>query len=1005
MWRMRLCLIASFLLLPACASVFAQDLVVPGAGAPPSRASGSRPVPPGRPPGGPPGQPGEAKPGEEGKDAAGGAKKEDEKKPDDAPAVIRRADVTPETESQQMLNMKPDASGKVRFNVEGAKWLTVLKWLADVSHLSLDWQELPGDYLNLRTQESYTIDEAQDVINRHLLARGFTLLKSGEVLSVVNISKINPGLVPRVSPDDLDLRRPYEFVKVSFPLEWMLADEAVTELTPMKSPNGTLTALKSTNRIEAMDAVINLREIQLLLQQEQRGEGEPTVIKVFPLVNVRAGEVLLLLEGILGLENNRMPSGNVSDSMGQQIMRQLQQMQQNMSNSNKSSGGDKGGPSEPRLIVDERRNSIIASAAPDKMEVISQTIKALDVPSERGDHILQHLDQMKVYRLSTLDPQPLVDILTDLGQLSPETKIEVDASSKSILVYGSLADHVTVQSLVGKLDGSTRNFDVIPLRRLRADAVAATIQYMLGEDEDKENQNSSRYSYYGYSSRGGGSQTTDDKRPFRVDADIENNRLLLWANEVELTEVQQLLVKMGEMPSGTGSSETLRVIDFMNDEDAEKVIERLRRLWPTVEPNELQIQDLAPAATTEEESGTSPQEPDSTPRPETAPAKSPVISRHERSAPLMLAYHEIDAPIEGDATPHRRQDTAETRDEVGTDVPPQSRRSQVNNNLAPEITIQRGPNGRLIIGSPDTRALDRLEDMLGDLAPPRRDYQVFRLKYPNTWAYGIELTLEEIFDEELKDEGPSYDPWYGFSRSSGDTKTDTGRLSQRKPLKIIADEDTRTILVQGATPSQLEIIEDIIEVYDQPQSGDPQNIRQTELFRIRYSQAKIVADTVKAVYRDLLSENDPALQSGKKDDKPAAAERSYTYVYGSGTQGDTEQPTQIKFKGLLSVGVDELSNTIVVSAVGGLMSEISVLIKALDEAAKPDLDVRVIQLDAGGVDIRKLRERLNDTFNGGRQKQQQQQNGQPNGQQGPDGQGPQNGQGNGYQGGAAPAQQ
>ena len=40
----------------------------------------------------------------------------------------------------------------------------------------------------------------------------------------------------------------------------------------MLSPNGKLTALKATNRIEAMDAVANLREIHALLAAEQSAD-------------------------------------------------------------------------------------------------------------------------------------------------------------------------------------------------------------------------------------------------------------------------------------------------------------------------------------------------------------------------------------------------------------------------------------------------------------------------------------------------------------------------------------------------------------------------------------------------------------------------------------------------------------------------------------------------------------------------------------------------------------
>ena len=48
------------------------------------------------------------------------------------------------------LKVRPDKTGKVKFNFTGQSWPDVLQWLADISGMSLDWQELPGgDFLNL----------------------------------------------------------------------------------------------------------------------------------------------------------------------------------------------------------------------------------------------------------------------------------------------------------------------------------------------------------------------------------------------------------------------------------------------------------------------------------------------------------------------------------------------------------------------------------------------------------------------------------------------------------------------------------------------------------------------------------------------------------------------------------------------------------------------------------------------------------------------------------------
>ena len=94
-----------------------------------------------------------------------------------------------------------------------------MQWLATISKCSLDWQELPNDYLNLTTQRSYSLDEVRDLINRHLQRpRLHRRSNNGEVLSVFKIDKLDPSLVRRVEEEDLYDLKPYDFVKVSFEL-------------------------------------------------------------------------------------------------------------------------------------------------------------------------------------------------------------------------------------------------------------------------------------------------------------------------------------------------------------------------------------------------------------------------------------------------------------------------------------------------------------------------------------------------------------------------------------------------------------------------------------------------------------------------------------------------------------------------------------------------------------------------------------------------------------------
>ena len=293
------------------------------------------------------------------------------------------------------------------------------------------------------------------------------------------------------------------------------------------------------------------------------------------------------------------------------------------------------------LVVNPRKNSILAHAPPDKMAVIEQAIKAIDVPTGRSDSLLINVARMQVYRLHNIDPTPLVKTLLEIGDLSPTARLEIDTKNNAVIAYASLADHVIIRQLVDRLDGSGRKFEVIPLRRLAADYVAGTIDFMMGSSPKKEPE-TPRY-YFDYNPYRSNRQEETEQGKFRVDADVENNRLLLFANEIEIEEVMNLLVKLGELPPEGGDRSTVRVLEAIPPEATYELFEKLQRAWPSLAPNPLQVPTLPkPAAKSEDPSKTTKP---SAPAPASKPsaAATPTTARTGTPAnTLLVAAAEID---------------------------------------------------------------------------------------------------------------------------------------------------------------------------------------------------------------------------------------------------------------------------------------------------------------------------------------------------------------------------
>ena len=441
-----------------------------------------------------------------------------------------------------------------------------------------------------------------------------------------------------------------------------------------------------------------------------------------------------------------------------------------------------------------------------------------------------------------------------------------------------------------------------------------------------------------------GSQSNADKEKttneFRVEADVDHNRLLLWANEVELGEVENLLVKLGEIPPKGSRRDTVRVIDVRDGKEGEELLEKIRRAWPNIAPNPLLV------------------------NPAPAEEKTPPKSLKEQLPPPDPATKSADdnalEPVTlGNSGPSTWKADALQFVQFSRETNASAAAKESAERTLPPVEIKVDREGRLIITSEDTEALDSIEELAAQLAPPRRSYKVYKLKY--AWAYGVALTLEDFFkDEEKKETRSFWDFYYGAQDDSKDDNQN--RLSKRRPLKFISDSESNTILVENADAAQLKTISELVDLYDK-QPDDSQSVRKTETIHLDYSKAKVIAETVKDVYRDLLSANDKALQ-GAKTDKDSG--RTFIYEFSSGDDGKGDQKMP-KFKGQLSIGIDELSNSLVVSAPAYLFDQVHKMIKDLDTAAAPTSTIKVVKLGQG-VTSQQAREVLSDILGDGTSK-------------------------------------
>ena len=405
--------------------------------------------------------------------------------------------------------------------------------------------------------------------------------------------------MPRISEEELYDRRPYDFVKVSFELpEGMEVEKAKEDVKQVLSPQAKVFPMVTTKRLLVIDAVANQRLVSALLNEERAfvdGQDKP---RVFPLQYARAEKVVDAIYVLFGLDPKSRPTQMDLQVQQQklQLMMQIQQQGKDVSRMLQPDGPP------IYLAVNRQTNSILANAPPEYMRTIERAIKALDVPATGSaaaiaaagsDTPSNDALRLEKYTLVTMDPGALQLALEEIGNLDPRTQLQIDKKSKTLFARATETDHKKIAAMRDELDGTGRQLKVIWLpRRLPADAVAGSIFSLMAGQEEEEEEERRPFFFYDFRDR---DEEDKPKKGFRVDADIENNRLLLWANDAELEQVKKFLAELTADAPSVGGPRPVRVLDPLGDEQTKRLLEALRQSWPALGDNELIIDDNRPA--------------------------------------------------------------------------------------------------------------------------------------------------------------------------------------------------------------------------------------------------------------------------------------------------------------------------------------------------------------------------------------------------------------------------
>ena len=821
------------------------------------------------------------------------------------PVSAPNAAVVGSSTSVADANTTPDASDEklLKFSFRYAPWKDVLDWFATEAGYSLSLEAPPSGTFNYTDTRLYTPAESIDLLNSVLLVKGYTLVRRERMLILVNLEDgVPPNLVSNVTPDELDERGEFELLSCTFQLERMTPTEADEEINKLIGPQGNLIVLPKARQVVVTETAGKLRMIRDMINAvEVPEEVGSAAITQLELQHITPDEALLVIRQIMGIEEEAFSTED--DSL--------------------------------KLSVDALGTRLIAKATPNALAEVRDVLRLIDVPLEGAVESsgVSAAPQLMVYPISNADSDAVLQVLQTLLAGLPDVRLSIDPQTNNLIALARPPQHGTIKATLEQLQSQFDELEVIQLNYLDPATAKLAVQSLFGIDPDSEEP-----------------QTQGP----RVDVNVTTRQLLVRGSRAEIERIKTLLEKMGENGEAALSQKgNVRMIP-MSGASAQALLGRMLDVWPTIRGNRIRTVTPSAAVSTMRESGRrgrSSGEQD-TDEPVTPRAGGLQRSIQPGAGPINEHRPSSDWPTGIGRAPSRDAsgDRGVTYVAQAPQAVPASPSASDFPGRLPEIVVAPGPGG-LLIASEDLEALDAFEELAIALSDPAlfpdNDYTVFYLKYAKAEA------AAKLLNDLISGEGGAAADSLASAAFGNLLDAAASVLDTSGPLQIIPDGRINALIVRGQA-ADVELIRQLLTIIDQEHSPeDVQTQAPPRLIPVFNSSAADVAEVVKEIYAKRIHGSNARGNNNNRQDMEQliAAMRSGRGggPGGGGRGGGGSGQPQVEPD--LTVGVDNRSNSLIVSAPEPLFLEIKALVAQLDEVAISSNEVtRVVAVTKANPD-------------------------------------------------------
>ena len=358
------------------------------------------------------------------------------------------------------------ASSKIQLNFRDVEILNVINLMSELTGKNFLVDGNVRGKVTLIAPEPVTIDEAYQVFLSILEIQGFTVVPQGPIIKVIPSADIKDSPIPTNTDDEgaLPPTASDAFVTQLIPLKFADVNQIRGLVSPLVSKDSSLLSYAPTNTLILTETASNIARLKTIIDALDV-KASTKIFRVIPLQHADAAELAGSLQTALqGLaETNTGAEAPQPTEQGERRRRRRQRAAQSAPRT-----GD-----GPTILADTRTNSLVLIAAPASMEVASDIIAKLDIPTPSGR------GKIHVYYLSHANAEELAQVLTaqvpDIAQIQepkpdgqpqqprqrrPPTTgrtptditITADKPTNSLVITADPETYAIVEDIIKKLD-------------------------------------------------------------------------------------------------------------------------------------------------------------------------------------------------------------------------------------------------------------------------------------------------------------------------------------------------------------------------------------------------------------------------------------------------------------------------------------------------------------------------------------------------------------------------